>query len=216
MSKETYTYTDTDAHTLILTLFVFFSLIRPFLGWVKESSQYGKCLKPFPKSLFNLVLLNTKKVHKQICNSKEKLEEAFSHLKCIQKNTKEAISMAMTLVNSLLVQITEFENVDDMIPGLCCGTTEIFQALPSVIDNVCLPLTGPSTGAYITNLMSSLLQELIDIMCGKYSTRDACIKNNPYAYQKVIDAMINATEYNHTIAIPIVNILYKLDGVVTV
>lgn len=113
----------------------------------------------------------------------------------------------------MLNQVAQLESVDEMIPGLCCGVVELFEALPIYVDYVCLARTGPNTGSYISSLLNSILIDLVDMMCGKYQTRDSCVKNNPETYSKIIDSLINAQRYNNSVAIPIVEILYRMDQV---
>lgn len=186
---------------------------EPFLGWIKTISNYTKCLKAFSKSVLNIVLSNIKKIHKNSCFDDAKLSEAYSHAKCMDSENKEKIASTVNIGVAYVQFISELPNVDDIIPALCCGSVEYFKSIESIIDASCRSKTGPNTGKYILGLIRNVFSDAMDLMCGKFPTEQSCQSQIPELFKQVSDSMKQNKHYNHSLAIPLVEMVKRLDSV---
>ena len=184
----------------------------PFIGYLKEVSDYSKCLKAFSKSMLNIILSNVKRIHKSICANDVKLNEAFEHVKCMTQETKQSMVAVVNIAVSMVTEASKLQDVDDIIPGLCCGSLEYFDRMEVMANEICLTRTGPETSKYIGSLIRNIFADAIDIMCGKYPTAKECEALKPQLFEQMKNSMNQSTPVNSSFALPLVNLVKRLDG----
>ena len=154
-------------------------------------------------------------MHKSVCLDDEKLTQAYSHVKCMDKDTKQGLAYTVTVITSFANFVSKLEDVDEIIPAICCGNKNVTDQCYKIIDDLCLHRTGPATARYIVNIVYSAFSEVFDMMCSKFPDDNACQKHAPRMYSELKNALANVINYNHTLTIPFIKIIRKLDGQVT-
>lgn len=162
--------------------------------------------------MLNLMVSNVRKIHKSICLDDSKLTEAYSHVKCMNSATKSALAQTTNTGVALITYVSQLPNIDDVIPALCCGSLEYWDIFESSVNSVCSRRTGPETGKYMTMVVKNVFGDAVELMCGKYPTKEACEKEQGQLFDQVKSSMINSTEQISSFAVPLVTLVKRLDG----
>lgn len=181
-------------------------------GWMKQVQAYRSCLPPFPKTIFNVIFASLKKAYKPFCFDLPTMNLALDHLKCIDKETKPYMVDVVDKVTALLNHIGNLSDINQVIPGLCCGTNHFLVEVRDEFDRICKPKSRGDTGEFITNNVKTILSDALDIMCGKFSTTKKCRSIVPELFDGILQAMENRKKAETTVIVPVLNIIEKLDG----
>ena len=74
----------------------------------------------------------------------------------------------------------------------------------------------PDTPRFAMNMISSLLSDSLDLLCGKYPTVESCEQQHPLLMKGIDMAMLDHRRFNFTAVIPLLDIIQKLDGKINV
>ena len=181
---------------------------------IKTISDYRPCLRAFPKQLFSMVLANAKKNVKSICTTSKQRTQLVDNLKCFTNETWPEFVQLGYDITSLVDYLANLDNIDNIIPGLCCGYHLIMEVGREKISSLCSQQgVGSSGPEYFLGLVQAAMSDAIDMMCGAYATIDMCEKKNPDLVQEVKMAQ-NTTannSYNHTMVIPFLKVIDRID-----
>lgn len=133
----------------------------------------------------------------------------------MDQDTKLGMAQTVVIVTSFANYASELEDVDHIIPAVCCGRGLVKQQCLELVDDLCRQKTGPDTSAYIVDIVYSAFSDIFDLMCGKFKDESSCQKHAPQLYSDLKVALNNVVKYNHTLSIPLMKIIQRLDGKVT-
>lgn len=184
----------------------------PYPTYLKMATNYTKCLKSFSRTLLTMVARNVKKIHKTICDNPDKLDEAYSHVKCMDATNKEEIAKVGYMGVSLVDFVSGLEKVDDIIPAACCGQRVYVQRSTEKISEICSDKTGPNTGEFLSLIIKSMLGDVIDLICGKYPDNESCEREIPQLFNQTKESLDQFKVLNHSFAYPTVKMLKRLDS----
>ena len=141
---------------------------------LKCVKEYGKCLKPLPKTMFNILYAGLKKEAISRCSSPASRREFM--------NQSDATKDAKRQYDEIFFKLTNFYNyattnlsASQQLPYICCGyhyiLPEMFKAV-SETSNV-------SAAKYFERAIRNLWGDIIDFACGKYKDSQSCEKELP-------------------------------------
>ncbi|KAI1301680.1 hypothetical protein HDE_03151 [Halotydeus destructor] len=184
-------------------------------GDMKCIATLRKCLKPFPRTLFNVVVRNINKVVSEtICGSTGQKQLVIDYLKCIQSPAElEKWYLIMDRVSVILAHIHKESATVDLLPHMCCATVFSLKRAYKDIDDVCSSRTGDGTVNFVSKVIKSLFGDLADLACGKYRKVENCVNEMP----KLIDMFDEKWRQTNsrqafTALIPVIDILERLDN----
>ena len=192
----------------------------PALGWLKTYNAYKKCMKAFPRTLYAFVGTNLKKTHKEYCVSPEKRQIAFRHLRCMNPRSKHVFREAGKDLIAFSVYVANMSNVDEIIPLFCCGYNNFAAEMTERAEKACVAEGMPGSGLFIANIVKSVLQDPVDIMCGAHSKAEDC--KSPRITENMNGLLKFGANKTHadfpflSSIIPVVKILDRMDGKFTV
>ena len=183
----------------------------PYPTYLKMLTNYTRCLKPFSRSLLKMSARNMRNIQKTICENPRKLEEAYSHVKCMDPSTKEEIAKVSYMGVSMAVFVSELEKVDDIIPAACCGQRVFVRKSMDRINQICSPRTGLNTGEFLSLMLNSMLGDVVDMICGKFPDDASCEKQIPRLFNETVTSIDDFQMRNHSYILPSVKMLKRLD-----
>ena len=172
-------------------------------------------MKAFPAQLYGLVVSSIRKTWKSVCNNDEKRAETYSHLRCLTPETKpEHIKVGMAIV-AMSKFVSSLEDLDDGIPGLCCGTKILLNRSTDKLEAICSKIGYKGSGKWLADMAYSVTVDALDMICGGYQTLEDCHRKKPQLMIQVNESVRDDVEFNHTFVIPIVKLINRLDGQIT-
>ena len=174
------------------------------------AKDYKPCLKPFPSQIVTVVLSNIKKFKKRFCGPDKNV--ALHHLQCMKPDNKETWMKVGNLATSMATYVASFENLDEAIPGLCCGARHLVSKAGLMLEDVCSKVGLNGSGIWMSDVVNNLLTDALDIMCSGFPSVKVCSEKVPELMTKIGDAMNDDTQFNTTMIVPMVRLITKLDG----
>jgi hypothetical protein len=181
-------------------------------GWMKEAQEYRPCLKAFPRTIFNIILTNVKKAFKRFCLNPESMRLAVSHVKCLDNETRPGFLDIGDKVTTLLYHVSNMTDIDQVIPGVCCGANHLLIYCKEDIEKMCKSRARDDTDEFFINLVKSLLSDALDLMCGKFSSPKDCRAGAPDVYDNLLVAIDNRRRHSVSLIVPLLEVIQKLDG----
>lgn len=182
---------------------------------LKSMGDYRPCLRSFPKQLFSMVLSNAKKNVKSICATSNQRNEFLNNMKCFTDETFPEFVQLGHDITSLVEYLSNMTNIDDMIPGLCCGYQMIMSNSRQVLEKLCNQQgVGESGPNYFLGLVQAAMSDAIDMMCGSYTTSEVCQKKKPLLVEELKSFQNSTTgvRYNYTMTIPFLKVIDRIDS----
>lgn len=141
---------------------------------LKCVKEYGKCLKPLPKTMYNILYAGLKKEVTFRCKSEESKKEFVEQ----SDRTKDAKSQ----YDGIFFKLTNFYNyatnnltAEEQLPYICCGYHYI---IPDMFKKVSTT-TSVKSAKYFDRAIRNLWGDIIDFACGKYKDIDSCTNELP-------------------------------------
>lgn len=153
-----------------------------------------------------------KKTHKTFCTVEDKKQEAWRHLKCLTPNTKAGFQEVGNMVISMIAFTANIEDLDEAIPAVCCGSKIVMAKAEVKMDFLCKSIGYRGSGKWLAEVVFNILNDALDVICGGYSNIEECNKKKPGLNARVEAAIRGDQTFNHTIFIPIVKLIKRLDG----
>lgn len=180
--------------------------------WMTTISSYKYCLRNFQSTVFGVISRNMKKMGKMYCERPKWREYAYRHSLCF---TEDALNVTRATLNKMTVVIefaADQPEVDDMIPGLCCG----FQSFLTELENdvrFCDKITKRKTAKFFRKLIQLNVANTFDSMCVRYSSIRLCHKNVPDIMAEVkVKIQENYPMYNHTAFVSLLRFIERLES----
>ena len=119
------------------------------------------------------------------------------------------------MITSMVDYVSRVGNLDEAIPSLCCGTRSLLQKGEKLLEDICDKVHRKGSGKWFTTFVDSLLAEAFDLMCNGFNTIEDCKNKVPKILTKVNNAMNPNAKFNHTVIIPVVRLINRLYGKLT-
>lgn len=206
--------------------------------WMRCLAEYKPCLKAFERQIFSLIMNNSKKNTKAICSTKDKKEgelqlcrravtglkgisppppllisaEYVKNISCFTKQTLAELRKVTFKITSAIEYVSGLDDLDEMIPGLCCGIHEVLKMGSDVVDKMCSNQTGQQTTQYFMGMLSSALSDSLDLVCGSYDSISTCQRKKPQVLESLRVKLAEDVSFNYTAIIPMMQVIKKLDS----
>ena len=108
------------------------------------------------------------------------------------------------------------EDLDEAIPALCCGAKVMRDKGYLYMENICSSIGMKGSGTWLAKVVDDILTEGLHIICGGYLTREECNNRKPGLIDRMDSVIQSNQTFNHSIIIPVVKLLKRLDGQITI
>lgn len=125
--------------------------------------------------------------------------------------TKPALGIVYHKVTTLFESVTQFQEMNDFLPAVCCGIRHMITASRKDLAKICARKTGPESADYFVNLVYTPMAEAVDMLCSGFRTVPDCETKAPRVNSMIKKALNEVKTYNHTAIVPMVSILARLD-----
>lgn len=186
---------------------------QQFSHWIKQGMlPYRNCLRPFQRTLFNVAIRNMKKQYNEYCLNPERMQQAYNHIRCLSEENKSEMLRISASITAAIDFAASRENVNEIIPALCCGTHDALTFVESQMTRICRNKTGPLTGKHFVRVANTTASDAVDMLCGQYQSMAQCIIKVPQLTTQ-LRAVIHSpsNKYTTTPLIPLMQLLNKLD-----
>ena len=183
-------------------------------GWLKEIYTFKSCLKPFPRTIFHIIIRNIRVGFKKFCGDQEKRVVTMSHLRCLNNSTKDTFVDLGNKITSVLYHISyNITDLNDVIPGACCAVNIVIPETKSDLERTCAGLSPPNTPEFFIDFVKAVMSDAIDIVCGKYNSPEICLATQPGITRDIMDSLKKRRSlYENTLIVPLLDIINKLDN----
>lgn len=179
---------------------------------MQKLADYRPCLKAFPRQLYNIVFTNSKNNVKKYCGTEEGRQEFVDNLKCYSYDTIPQLTKLSHRSTALIETVLKLPNMDDIIPGICCGYYDIYKEAKSLLERLCKNGPGEAGSKYFITLFHNAMQDAIDIMCGGYPNIETCVRKAPKLVQKLrVNVFNESVYYDHTLLTPFIGVIVRID-----
>lgn len=182
-----------------------------FPSWIKDMSNYRSCLRPFQKTLFNMMIISMRRTWKKFCTNQKSMEVVFQHLKCIDPETKPVFMRMGDKITTGVTYLANLPQVNDMIPGLCCSLLDVSEEGEQITAEACRDKTGPETGKFVVEVTYSALSDAVEIMCGNFQTKADCEAKVPDLMRNMTAVLASPKHHNHSPLKPMLKFVNRMD-----
>jgi len=186
----------------------------PWPTWYKQVLGFKKCLRSLVRTMFVYGMRRMKTVYNQWCLNEKRRQLAYDHLTCMTKETKAEIIATKDMFYSVLDYISQLDDENDIIPGMCCATNEGTRVAKDMISKICDGKGLPDTPDYAVSLVTNTIAQMFDIVCGaSYPSVEACWKTQPKIMEGIRYAIENPEEATHDMVfLPVMDIIKRIAG----
>lgn len=141
-------------------------------------------------------------------------KQLVENLKCFTKDTYHELVQLGHHVTSLVEYLANMTNIDNMIPGMCCGYYMSLAESKTKIDQLCGDQGVGSSGTeYFLGMIKSAVADAVDMMCGSYPTIKVCEEKSPELVAELTTVMNETrdTKYNYTMVLPFLKVIDRID-----
>jgi hypothetical protein len=182
--------------------------------------NYGKCLKPFPRQVFSIMIRNMRSLLRETCDTETGRKEFMQHSKCMTKDNTVKLHRLMNKMTVHLNYVWKNTTKEQKIPYMCCSIIIGKEEMERTVNQMCDAAAGkegPSkTVQYVNRLFNQAVGEAVDLGCGsKYGTEVACrsqISDAGWTALKDVISDDNYSEQETSFLIPVVGITKELDS----
>ena len=145
---------------------------------MKESlkcvKDYGKCLKPLPKTMYNILYAGLKKEVVFRCKSAASRKEFVDQSEATHDSKSQYDGIFFKLTNFYSFATSNM-TADKQLPYICCGYHYI---IPEMFKSVSAK-TSVASAKYFDRAIRNLWGDIIDFACGKYKDVPSCERELP-------------------------------------
>lgn len=142
---------------------------------MKCLEKHSKCYRPFPRQVFNMVLVHVKSAVRGRCMSKPGRDEFMYHMKCVQSPEKsEPAHVCIDQWTVMMKLVSDTFAIEDHFPGVCCSFHIMRDCLVSAVSNSCQNTTSAETAEYTRRKITETFSDFLDLACGKQKNRQEC------------------------------------------
>lgn len=137
---------------------------------VKGFRAYGKCIRLFPKQVFNIFVNNAKKAAKTRCDTEAGRSDFVRVTSCYANDTKTNLDRVIDQMVVFTQHVSDTIPNENKLPWVCCGYLYTGVAIRGELNKTC----GVETQTYTENLMRNMFSDVMDLSCGKFSVLGNC------------------------------------------
>ncbi|KAI1292250.1 hypothetical protein HDE_07357 [Halotydeus destructor] len=182
-------------------------------GSIKCISDLKVCLKPFPRTMFNVAMRAAKKMSNNIfCGSRAVKLRSLSAIECIKTEPQhEQLFQLSHKMTAIVDFVAVNSSPNDLIPHTCCSYMFSMKQTKETFSEICP--NSKELSRLFTDITSSLMEDMIDLTCGQYKQLDVCDSKYPGLSQNFEQIWQNqSTRYKTSFLHPMTEILVKLDS----
>jgi len=146
----------------------------------KSLLEYKKCLKPFPRQIFETTTQSVSKLLKKNCGDAEGKKIALKVLQC---TTPEAVKSGQTCAVGSLDTIEKLSKSTDkkekLIPKLCCLAHVTTDCVRRKVGDIKCEDKSVDVNAHMEEIINSMSKDALDIACNDYKTLKQCEASVP-------------------------------------
>lgn len=156
---------------------------------------------------------NSKNNVKKYCGTEAGRQEFVNNLKCMSYDTIPRITKLSHRSTALVETVLRLPNIDDIIPGICCGYYDIYKEAKVLMNELCNQGGPGKIGAdYFISLFHNAMQDAIDIMCGGFPNTESCEKKVPRLVSTLrVNVFNESVNYDHTLLVPFIGVIVRID-----
>ena len=83
----------------------------------------------------------------------------------MKPTNKEVYIKVGNLTTAMLHHALSLESLDDVIPGLCCGTRSLVANAKVILEETCGKVEKQGNGVWLATNINNLLTKSLDLMC---------------------------------------------------
>lgn len=136
-----------------------------FSKWMSTMMQYEQCLRNYPKSIYHMVAKAARKSFKYICSDDRSMEATVKHLRCFNPQTRNQTRVVADKFVHYFEVAVRMQDVDEVLPALCCGAYDLMLQIKQDIMRICAPLTGKETADFLADLFWRDFHDLLILGC---------------------------------------------------
>ena len=165
---------------------------------MKCLERHSKCYRPFPRQIFNLILVHVRQTQKVRCISKSGRAEFLKHMQCVK--SKGASEPAHVCLDKWTVQmklISDTFTIEDHFPGVCCSYHMMKTCLVDAVLKACKSTTGDEQAGreaakYTEKTVSETFIDFLDLACGRQKNMDDCHRTFSNGTQTLLEAVASS------------------------
>ncbi|XP_015789316.1 uncharacterized protein LOC107366250 [Tetranychus urticae] len=151
---------------------------------MKVATRYGKCLKPFPRQVLNIIVHGGKKSLKEYCDATKGRAEILKHLECVTPETSKIFYNSLEHGFRRIDYISANVHDDDLLSTLCCTFHLIYNQTIDLVRHHCSK-SPDSTVRLIRTIVDNIAKDVLDLGCGKWPSLDSCDSQIPQIMEKL-------------------------------
>ena len=157
---------------------------------MKCLEKHSKCYRPFPRQIFNMVLIHVKSQYKGRCINKAGRDEFLHHMKCIKRpEDSEPAHRCLDRWTIQMKLVSDNYPIDDHFPGVCCSYHMMKNCLVDSVTQLCSNTTGIESAKYTEKMMMDTFSDFLDLACGRQKNMEDCDRTFKEGTQKLVDAV---------------------------
>ena len=154
-----------------------------------------------------------KKNGKVYCDDPAKRREVVPHTRCLTSAVRPDAVKAINKLTLVVEFVTDQPNIDDMIPGLCCGFLGLMEELEKDMGSKCDSITRLKTGKFIRQIVEANIADAMDLMCGNFGSVEKCQEKAPDLLNEIkLKMQENQPIYNHTAFTSLLRFIQRMDS----
>lgn len=160
-----------------------------------------------------------KKIWKDTCGSDSKRIEAFSHIKCLNPQTKDQFLLMGKRMASMLYYVSKIQDINEAIPSMCCGAANTRVKFQQKLEDICSSTGTKGSGKYLVDMVWNMMSDALDMMCGSFSSIEDCNQKKPGMINKIeleTEKVMATGQLNSSVVIPFVRIIKRMNKHLTV
>jgi len=157
---------------------------------MKCLERHSKCYRPFPRQIFNMILIHVRSAHKGRCINKAGRAEFLHHMKCIRNPAdSEPAHQCLDRWTVQMKLVSDQYSIEDHFPGVCCSFHIMKDCLVKAVLSVCKEATAAESAKYAEKMMLQTFSDFLDLACGRQKNLEDCERTFKEGTRKLIDAV---------------------------
>ncbi|XP_074598667.1 uncharacterized protein LOC141853282 [Brevipalpus obovatus] len=151
----------------------------------KQLFHYRECLTGLGRQVAVLLSRGVKKHARNYCSSKSKKENLVKEMNCYSNETNNKWTKCMIDADRQLEFAVRNSTEKFLLPNICCVYTAAIDCTKSSLEFRENCSKKPMNQRYFLRALNTLLQEVLDLVCGNFQQKKECAAKNPIGVQNI-------------------------------
>ncbi|XP_053212694.1 uncharacterized protein LOC128396178 [Panonychus citri] len=177
-----------------------------------EAKNFNNCAKPFPRQVVQILGKSLGRTMKSMCKPGKPRQDLAAAFECATTSYhKDLQDCGLILVNQIYLSSSNMTS-DQLFPLICCSFHELVNCIRSAAVPSCTDEKFHLTNFFMGHI-NRLIKDLIDLLCGKWSTIEQCQLSAPEVFDHLAK-LNNVSRFNSDESLlgTILNITAKLSS----